>query len=208
MVYKLVAASILIVGIGAGVYGCGDRGASSDAPVTAAPAPVPPPEPPPTLAAQHETALVEMGAQLKDDGLYVTIPGTTFGGKRKDELAPADTDALDRVAGLAKERPELKVLITGYTDNRGKKAANERESLKRAEVVRDYLVSTKHLDAARAGVEGAGSADPVASNDSDEGRAQNRRVVIRIMTEDGKYQSRAALGVQGQMPVAAESPPQ
>ena len=114
-----------------------------------------------------------------------------------------DTDALDRVAGLTKERGELKVVITGYTDDRGKKAANERESLGRAETVRDYLVSRKHLDAGRTEVKGAGPADPAASNDSEEGRLQNRRVVLRIMTEDGKYQPRAALGVQVHPPLTS-----
>lgn len=208
MAYRSAARLVLLIGVGMIVCGCGDRGAPATGPV-AAPAPAAPPEqPPPTLAAQHETALVEMGAQLKDDGLYVTIPGSTLSGKKKDDLAPADIDALDRVAGLTRERSELRLEITGYTDNHGRKAANERESLARAEAVRDYLASRKHVDAGRMEVKGAGPAYPVASNDSDEGRATNRRVVVRVMTEDGKYQSRAALGVQGQGSASGGAAPQ
>jgi outer membrane protein OmpA-like peptidoglycan-associated protein len=211
MANRFVAASLLMIGVGLVAAGCSGSGTPTTDPVAAAPALAPPPEPPPsppTLAAQHEMALVEMGAKLKDDGLYVTIPGSSLAGKKKDELDSTDKDALDRVAGLTKERAELKVAITGYTDDRGKKAANEKESLSRAEAVREYLVSHKHVDAARTEVKGAGPADPVASNGSDDGRGQNRRVVVRIMTEDGKYQSRAALGVQASTSASSGPTPQ
>ncbi len=203
---RLASTSILIIGICVAGYGCGDKSAQTTGPAAAAPTiAAPPPAPPPTLAAQHETALVEMGAQLRDDGLYVTIPGSALEIKKDEDLPPAATEALDRVADLAKERGELRVSITGYSDDRGKKASSERESLKRAELVRDYIVSRRHLEASRTEVKGAGSADPISSNASDQGRAENRRVVVRIMTADGKYQSRAALGVQANSPASNDS---
>ena len=71
------------------------------------------------------------------------------------------------------------VMITGYTDNVGEEADNFALSLQRAEAVRDHLV-TLGADADKFLVSGAGEANPVADNTTDEGRAQNRRVEVAV----------------------------
>lgn len=168
---------------------CGDR---DTAKTTAAPPPVQapsetPPPPQPSAAEQHEVALTSEGAQLTDQGLKVTLASADFA-SGKTAFEPASPDRVQHVAGLLKERDNLRVIVSGYTDNRGSKSANERLSMQRAESVRDYLV-TQGVDANRIEVKGMGETDPVATNDTEEGRAQNRRVELRVVGEAGKYET-------------------
>ncbi|MGE5347423.1 MAG: OmpA family protein [Acidithiobacillales bacterium] len=72
-----------------------------------------------------------------------------------------------------------KAKITGYTDNIGTEAYNKKLSLKRAEAVRDYLVSLG-VDAGKLEVSGEGMSNPVADNSTAEGRAKNRRVEVEV----------------------------
>jgi len=90
---------------------------------------------------------------------------------------------LDEVALKMKEDPDARALVIGYTDNRGSDAANQRMSERRAQAVKDYLVQRHGIDAARITTEGRGAADPVASNDTAEGRGENRRAVVIITFE-------------------------
>lgn len=73
-----------------------------------------------------------------------------------------------------------KVKITGYTDNVGTEAYNKKLSLKRAEAVRDYLVSLG-ADPGKLQVSGEGMANPAADNGTAEGRAKNRRVEVEVV---------------------------
>ena len=73
-----------------------------------------------------------------------------------------------------------KVIITGYTDNVGAPDYNSALSLKRAEAVRDYLISLG-ADPTKFEVSGAGEAKPIADNSTDEGRAKNRRVEVLVI---------------------------
>ncbi len=72
-------------------------------------------------------------------------------------------------------RASARVRIAGHTDGVGDPEENQRLSEARAEAVRDYLVS-HGIDASRVEAVGYGDTQPVASNDTDEGRAQNRRI--------------------------------
>lgn len=82
---------------------------------------------------------------------------------------------LSRVIRLLKEMPELDVEIVGYTDNIGSVEYNLGLSLRRAESVRDYIVS-RGVDRSRLSVAGRGMAEPFVPNSTPEGRAVNRRV--------------------------------
>ena len=73
-----------------------------------------------------------------------------------------------------------KVKVTGHTDNVGSAAYNEKLSLKRAEAVRDYLVSLG-VDAGKLEVRGEGMDKPIADNKTAEGRAKNRRVEVEVI---------------------------
>ena len=77
--------------------------------------------------------------------------------------------------------PTVKVELHGHTDSIGSDAYNQALSDKRANAVRDYLVS-KGISANRLNAIGKGELDPVASNETPEGRAQNRRVELNIIS--------------------------
>ena len=85
---------------------------------------------------------------------------------------------LDEVALKLKQDSELRAHVLGYSDSKGSQATNDRLSAQRAEAVKAYLVERHEIDPSRITIEGRGSADPVASNDTVLGRAENRRAVI------------------------------
>ena len=86
---------------------------------------------------------------------------------------------LDSVAKVLKEYNKTNVIVAGYTDNVGKADYNNQLSLRRAQAVADYLI-LRNVSPARISVYGYGSQYPVASNDPEAGRAQNRRVTITL----------------------------
>lgn len=83
------------------------------------------------------------------------------------------------IAEILKAYPMINLKIGGYTDNVGKEAANQKLSANRATSVVNALVAMG-IDATRLAPEGYGSQFPVVSNDTDEGKAQNRRIAVRI----------------------------
>jgi len=99
-----------------------------------------------------------------------------------DRLASGASSVLDLVAETLLKYPELKVEVQGHTDSDGAAEYNESLSYRRAQTVRDYLVS-KGVDSGRMTVRGYGESEPVADNTTAAGKAQNRRVVLRILED-------------------------
>ena len=95
-----------------------------------------------------------------------------------DQLRPESTPVLKEIAAMLQEHPELKLLIEGHTDNVGDDAANLALSDKRAAAVKTYLIERSGSDASRLEAKGFGESKSVASNDTPEGRQQNRRVEL------------------------------
>jgi outer membrane protein OmpA-like peptidoglycan-associated protein len=90
--------------------------------------------------------------------------------------------ALNELVDAMKSKKSLVIEIAGHTDNVGKSEANQKLSEDRADAVRDYLV--KHgIDPKRVTAKGYGDTQPVASNDTPNGRQQNRRTEVRIISE-------------------------
>ena len=79
---------------------------------------------------------------------------------------------------MLKEHADLKIAIEGHTDNVGVAAINQALSEKRAASVRQFLVDTYSIDGSRLTAKGLGSTKPVGSNDTPEGRQNNRRVEL------------------------------
>ena len=96
----------------------------------------------------------------------------------KAELKPESKPQVDEIAALLKADPALKLIVVGHTDNQGAAAHNIELSKKRAEAVAAGLQTQYGIAADRLLAQGMGSAAPVASNDSDTGRAKNRRVEL------------------------------
>lgn len=136
----------------------------------------------------------ELGFQQTQKGRVLTMTGTTLFGFDSDQLLRTAERKLDRVAEVLSSVEEP-LILEGYTDSVGNAQYNEQLSERRATAVKDYLVA-RGVDAERIRVEARGELDPVAPNDSPEGRALNRRVELVLPT---------AVGGGGQEP--GEQPP-
>ena len=90
--------------------------------------------------------------------------------------------SLKAISTLLKQRPEIKVLIIGYTDNLGQPENNLRVSNERASAVREFLVG-QGIDPTRLEAKGMGSQNPIASNDTQMGRQANRRIEFLIASQ-------------------------
>lgn len=111
----------------------------------------------------------------------------------KSTLTATAQANLDKLVPVFKEYSDTNIIIYGYTDITGSAEYNLKLSEERAASVKNYLVS-RGLSASRFSVTGLGIADPIATNDTPEGRSQNRRVEFAItandkMVEDAKKES-------------------
>ena len=95
-------------------------------------------------------------------------------------LLPQSEYELDKVVELLQQNKSLKVELGGHTDNVGQPQANQKLSEQRAKAVYEYLVK-KGVDASRLIYKGYGETKPVAGNDTEEGRAANRRTEMKIL---------------------------
>jgi len=98
----------------------------------------------------------------------------------KASLRPESSFELDKLVELMQENKTWQVVIEGHTDSLGSADHNQTLSKQRAESVVAYLTS-KGINGARLSATGFGSTQPIAPNDTEEGRQQNRRVVFRIL---------------------------
>ncbi|GAB4120826.1 MAG: hypothetical protein Fur0040_00430 [Sideroxydans sp.] len=112
----------------------------------------------------------------------VVLEGANFAtGSAK--LNPSAYAQLDDIVRFAADNPNAGLTIIGYTDNRGRAASNMKLSAARAAAVKEYLVG-KGVASDRISTQGMGSANPVGDNNTEAGRAQNRRVEIKsVITE-------------------------
>ncbi|WP_323011458.1 outer membrane protein OmpA [Castellaniella sp.] len=110
----------------------------------------------------------------------IVLNADTFFDFDKSNLKPEGKQVLDQVAQQADSINLETIIAVGYTDSIGTDAYNLKLSDRRAASVKQYLVS-KGISADRIYTEGKGEADPVATNKTREGRAQNRRVEIEIV---------------------------
>ena len=99
----------------------------------------------------------------------------------KAELKTESQAELDKLVQLLNENPTLKIEISGHTDNIGKPADNLLLSNNRAKAVVNYLINKK-IPATRLTAKGYGETKPVADNKTDEGRAQNRRTEVKVIS--------------------------
>jgi OOP family OmpA-OmpF porin len=117
-----------------------------------------------------------LGGDLRSSG-HVAVYGILFD-TNKSEVKPESKPSLEQIARLLKQEPALKLKVVGHTDMTGLLEANMKLSQARAEAVVQVLVSQYGIAASRLKGYGVGPLAPVASNDSDEGRARNRRVEL------------------------------
>jgi OmpA-OmpF porin, OOP family len=147
-----------IAGAGIG-YALAPHPAPPPPPPPPPPLPPPPPPPPPPPVAQK---LVLRGVNFDFD---------------KAKIRPGDAAVLDEAAATLKQNPNVTVNVNGYTDSIGSEAYNLKLSERRANAVVNYL-ERQGIPASQLIPHGYGKTNFVASNDTAEGRAQNRRVEL------------------------------
>jgi outer membrane protein OmpA-like peptidoglycan-associated protein len=126
-----------------------------------------------------QRALSELAAtRTSERGFIVTLPGLFFD-TGKSVVKTGARNTLSRIADQLRINDQTRIAIEGHTDSVGSEELNQGLSEKRAEAVRDYLVS-RGVPAERITVRGFGETSPVATNDTAAGRQQNRRVELVI----------------------------
>lgn len=122
------------------------------------------------------------GARVDSKGceIILELSGVNFAFDSAD-LSPAATSALDSVVSRLQFHSVKRVEIAGHTDSTGPESYNQKLSERRAQAVADYM-EKNGIEWWRMNVVGYGESQPVASNDTREGRTQNRRVQIIDLT--------------------------
>ena len=159
------------------------------------PAPMPPPPPPEPKDTDGDGVIDDLdkcpgtplGVAVDATGCprrgSATLKGVNFEFDSA-RLVGESRPVLDEVAADLKKYPRLKVELQGYTDSKGSDAYNLKLSDQRAQAVREYLLS-QGVGTQQLVSKGYGEADPVADNKTEEGRAENRRVVMQVLANPG-----------------------
>lgn len=111
----------------------------------------------------------------------VVVLRNIFFASKEYTLQPASTTELDKLVSLLKDNATMQVELSGHTDNVGSDADNQLLSENRAKAVVAYLVQ-HGIDVKRLKAKGHGESKPVDTNDTEEGRAQNRRTELKVIS--------------------------
>jgi outer membrane protein OmpA-like peptidoglycan-associated protein len=109
------------------------------------------------------------------------VVNNVFFAYKKDSVTSESAPDLDRLAGLLKENPKLRIEVGGHTDNIGSAKYNEALSYRRADAVKNYLMMNGGIDSSRIETKGYGFDKPAAPNDSEDGRKKNRRTEFTVI---------------------------
>lgn len=116
-----------------------------------------------------------------EPGAAIVLKNIFFDSK-KSALKPESMVELDKVVQLMSDNPNLKILISGYTDNVGKPQDNLLLSNARAAAVVTYLLASRQIAKERLQSKGFGETKPVADNTTEEGKAKNRRTELSVIS--------------------------
>lgn len=116
----------------------------------------------------------------KDEGVAINLGDVLFD-FNSSKLKPEATEKLDEIVKILKRYENFKMKIEGHTDNIGNEKVNQKLSEDRANTVKDYLI-LKGVKPNSLSAEGFGEKHPISTNDTEEGKALNRRVEIIIIT--------------------------
>ena len=118
------------------------------------------------------------------DQIVLNMPGSITFASDSTQLTPQINNALSGVSQVLKEYGDTNINVIGYTDSTGAEAYNQRLSQQRAQSVGNFLAQDG-VDYNRLNIQGGGEQNPVASNATESGRAQNRRVEITLVPQQG-----------------------
>ncbi|WP_111415262.1 OmpA family protein [Billgrantia lactosivorans] len=124
--------------------------------------------------------------ERRGDDIVLNMPSSVTFGFDSSELTGQARGALNDVANVLTQYTDTRVNIAGHTDSTGDDAYNQRLSERRAEAVGNYLAQAG-VARNRLSMNGYGESQPLASNDTEEGRAQNRRVEITLTPIESQF---------------------
>ena len=134
-------------------------------------------------SAEHDliSELSDRGFSITRVGnsIHLNMEGSAAFAPNSTALAPKSAAALKRLARIIESHERILIDVTGHTDNEGKAEANRKLSEERARSVAQFLID-EGADGKRFILRGAGAREPIASNRTAKGRAQNRRVEIKL----------------------------
>lgn len=134
-------------------------------------------------AAEMQRDLAGAKVERVGEGIKITFDSGILFDINKAELKQASRDNLVKLAGILNKYPDTDILLEGHTDSTGKEEWNLELSKLRSQSVENYLAGQKVMET-RFTAMGYGESQPVASNDTREGRASNRRVEVAIYAND------------------------
>lgn len=125
------------------------------------------------------------GAKVRrvGEGIAVTFENGILFDFNATQLRPQGRDDLDALAASFHKYPDTDLMIVGHTDSVGSDAYNQELSERRAAAAKQYLVA-QGVDGSRIRTAGRGETEPIATNDTETGRQENRRVEIAIYASD------------------------
>ena len=118
-------------------------------------------------------------SQTADNQLMLNIPSDVSFAVGRSDIQPNFAPVLDQFAASLRNNPNADVRIVGHTDSTGSDAINNPLSMDRSASTRSYLAA-RGVDGRRIAIDGMGSRDPIATNDTADGRSRNRRVEILV----------------------------
>ncbi|MCU0354899.1 MAG: OmpA family protein [Cytophagales bacterium] len=134
-------------------------------------------------AAELEKDVKDAKVERVGEGIKITFDSGILFGFNSADLSEEAKANIRKMAETVNKYPDTNILIDGYTDNVGSEGYNQKLSERRAKAVSDYL-ATLNVPKSRLGTRGFGETQPVATNDTDAGRQQNRRVEVGIWAND------------------------
>ena len=135
-------------------------------------------------AKQANDALIALQGKEDARGMVITLSGSVLFASNESTLLPDAQTRLNQVADALNQTKDRSVIVEGHTDSKGSASTNQSLSQRRADAVREYLVS-RGFPADKIQAHGIGSDRPIADNKSAEGRANNRRVEIIVPPKAG-----------------------
>lgn len=133
--------------------------------------------------AKELEAIEEAEVERVGEGIKLTFESGILFGFDSYELTPASQESVMELARILNDYPETNVMVEGHTDNKGSAEYNKGLSERRANSVANYL-KMQGLNGERISTRGMGLEYPIESNDTETGRAKNRRVEIAIWAND------------------------
>jgi len=146
-------------------------------------------------AKEIEKELPSAKVERVGEGIIVDLSDKVLFNFDKSDLTQTAQNSLDKIIVVLNKYPDTNIEIQGHTDSKGSNSYNQTLSVKRATSVDNYL-TTKKIANSRLTVKGFGEGAPKYTNDTDEGRTQNRRVEF-LITANEKMKAEAKKAAEG-----------